>query len=159
MSSDFMNRFKGKAQTMDRNGPTAIVENSFKPIKPSAHKDEHHTGQTASQHTRMDINSIQRNYLNFPNEYKQVADPRMQMQTNPQYMPMAPMFMPPIYDVNQLNYAPNNGYAMPQQYGHQFMAPQQTYAQPASHYTTQPSYRTTESDIDSKFNHTDTRVC
>ena len=129
MSADFMNRFKGKAQTMDRNGPSTIVENSFKPIKAPAYKEEHPVAQVHSPNTRMDINSIQRNYLNFSNEYKQMIDPRMQAQMGQQYMPMAPMFMPPIYDVNQLNFAPNSGYHMPQQFNQQYVHqhPQSAY--------------------------------
>ena len=156
MSADFMNRFKGKAQTMDRNGPTVIVENSFKPIKPSSFKEEQQS-PPQSQNTRMDIKSIQRNYLNFSNEYKQAADPRMQMQPNAQYMHMAPVFMPPVYDVNQMNYV-QAGYQMPQQYGHQFMVPPQNFQQPMSQYSAQSNYRVTESDVEARFHQTETQV-
>lgn len=132
MSADFINRFKGKAQTMDRNGPTTIVENSFKPIRAPAYREEHPIAQMPSPNTRMDLNSIQRNYLNFSNEIKHMADPRMQMPMGQQYMPMAPMFMPPIYDVNQLNFAPNSGHHMPQQFSHQY-----AHQYPQSAYTHQ----------------------
>lgn len=99
-----MNRFKGKAEIMDRNGPTGLVGNSTNPIRTKPHTEQTPTTTQPSYHTRMDLNAVQRNYLNFPNQFEPQIDPRAQLTSNQHCMPMAPMFMQPMYDINQINY-------------------------------------------------------
>lgn len=149
MSADFLDRFKGKAQTMDRNGPTAIVENSYKPIRPLTQGQNIPVSHLQSQTTRMDVNAIQRNYLNFSNEYKQAADMHQYMHPVPPYMQMAPMFMPQVYDVAQLNYQISQGYYPPS-----YSIGQQV----VGHIGTMPNMEQQVDDVEARFNVTETRM-
>ena len=114
MSADFMSRFKGKTETTDRHGLTNIVTNSTNPIKAPTYGEPILSNVQPSQNTRMNLDAIQRNYLNFPNHFEQQMKQMPQTSGNQQYMPMLPVFMPPIYDVNQMHYMQQGMYAQPQ---------------------------------------------
>lgn len=113
MSNNFLNRFKNKIETMDRNGFGEGMKNNRNSAYRSEQKVERHSPQQVRG--RVNTDAIKKNFLEFPATYGQIV--------NPQYM--AP---PPIHNFN-----PNPIPYMPYQYQQQ----QQYQYQPMHYYPPQ----------------------
>ncbi len=71
MSDNFLKRFKGKVETMDKEGASKLTRQPQNPVKvtynPANNQNSHYQANS-------NANNIQRNYLDFNNSYGNVVN-------------------------------------------------------------------------------------